>query len=118
MELTRENSPSLLHPYLEEINSLYQVYIKTMELKRRRDELGGIELIKAWAYVSYAYARDIWFNLTTASWMFRDAAQLSKLTFTARLRGYRLGRDLSKAAIAEFLCDHWLDQADPSGDHC
>ena len=118
MELTRENSPSLLYPYLKEINSLYQIYLKAMELKRRRDELGGVELVAAWSYVGYAYVRDVCFNLTTASRMFRDAAQLPKLTFTARLRGYRLGRDLEKAAIAEFLCDHWLDQADPSGDHC
>jgi hypothetical protein len=117
MKLTKKNSPSLLHPYLDPINSLYQIYVRTMQIKKNRDNLHSGWLVLAWVYVSYAYIRDIWFNMTTASQMFKDPFEWNRLTFTARLKGYRKGKG-EKAAIAAFLCDHWLDQEDPSGDHC
>ena len=118
MNLTQDNSPELLHPYLEAINSLYAVYIHTMQIKEKRDNLHAGELIAAWIYVIYAYSRDVWFNMTVANRIFKDRFTWNRLTFTARLKGYRKGTDLEKIAIAEFLCDQWLDQADPSGDHC
>ena len=89
-----------------------------MDLKRRRGELKGLGLVRAWSYVVYAYTRDVWFNFTTASEIFNDPARFDRMTFTARLKGYRQGPGGEKAAIAEFLCDHWLDQEDPAGDHC
>ena len=116
MNLTVENSPKPLHPYLEEINSLYRVYVRVMDLKRRRDTIQGIELAPDYAYVAVAYLCDIWFNWTTGVKIFNDRAR--ELMFTARLKRYRLGDDKAKAAIAEFLCDEWLDEVDPSGDHC
>lgn len=116
MKLTKKNSPALLHPYLEEINSLYRVYVRVMDLKRARKDSGGMWRVKAWAYVLYGYVRDIVFNLTTASRIFNDSAQ--ELTFTARLTRYRNGEDREKKAIAEWFCDTVLDKVDPSGDHC
>jgi hypothetical protein len=116
MDLTTDNSPKALHPYLKEINSLHRVYVRVMELKRRRDSIHGIELVKDYVYVGWAFARDVWFNYTTAARLFKEPAQEG--TFTARLKRYRKGQDKEKAALAEFLCDKWLDQDDPSGDHC
>jgi hypothetical protein len=116
VDLTTENSPKALHPYLKEINSLHRVYVRVMDIKRRRDSIHGIELVRNYAYVVWAYVRDIWFNCTTAAQLFKERAREG--TFTARLKRYRKGDDKEKAALAEFLCDHWLDQDDPSGDHC
>jgi hypothetical protein len=116
MNLTVENSPKALHPYLVEINSLYRVYVRVMDLKRRRDTIRGVELALDYGYVAWAYGRDVWFNLTTGTRIFNDPAR--ELMFTARLKRYRLGHDQAKAALAEFLCDEWLDEVDPDGDHC
>lgn len=116
MNLTAQNTPAPLHPWLEELNSLYRVYLKVMVLKEQRDTLSHIELMGAWCYVGYGYVRDVWFNLTTASRIFNDRAR--ELTLTARLIRYRHGTDQAKAAIAEYLCDQVLDQGDPDGNHC
>lgn len=115
MILTTENTPAPLHLYLKELNALYRIYVRVMDLKRRRAEISGAELALDWLYVVYAYWRDVWFNLTTAARIFGEPAQ--ELTFTARLKRYRQGND-EKAALAEFLCDQVLDEPDPSGNHC
>jgi hypothetical protein len=116
MTLTPENTPSALHPWLDSLNALYDIYVRVMLLKRKRAELRGLSLAAAYGYLAYAYARDVWFNLTTATRMFCDPAR--EFTFTARLKRYRAGGTTTQAAIAEFLCDELLDQADPDGDHC
>ena len=117
MILDRNNSPELLHPYLDEINDLYDVYLQVMHIKSIRDELKGREKIRAYLYVAYGYVKDIYFNLVTATRIFNDGPR--ELTFTARLKRYRQGDGpLWREAIAEFLCDSILDQGDPSGDHC
>jgi hypothetical protein len=116
MDLTTENSPKALHPYLKEINSLHRVYMRVMDLKRRRDSIHGTELMIDYAYVAWAYVRDVWFNCTTAARLFKEPAR--EWTFTARLKRYRQGTDKAKAALAEYLCDEWLDKDDPSGNHC
>ena len=67
------------------------------------------ELVAAWVYVGYGYLRDVGFNLVTATRIFRDPPR--EITFTARMTRYRLGSNREHAAIAEFLCDEWLDQA-------
>ena len=130
MILTVRNTPLLLHPYLREINALYAIYIRVMDYKRRRADLTWAELAVARVYVGYGYVRDVWFNRTTATRIFRDRPR--ELTFTARLKRYRASvlripgdvfrpatpTEQEHAAIAEFLCDKWLDQADPDGNHC
>jgi hypothetical protein len=117
VELNVKNTPfEALLPYLDSINNLYRVYVKVMQIKKNRDNLHAGWRVVAWIYVTYGYIRDIWFNLTTASKIFNDSAQ--ELTFTARLKRYRKEGDKEQEAIAEFLCDQWLDQVDPSGDHC
>lgn len=114
--LTITNCPSALHPWLDELNELYQMYLKAMDYKRRRAELSRLELARAWAYVAWAWWRDGWFNLTTAADIFDDPAQ--EWTFTARLKRYRKTGTPEQEALAEFLCDHILDQGDPDGNHC
>jgi len=116
MKLTTENSPSELHPWLSELNALYELYAQAMDYKRRRAELKGWDFVKAWAFVAYAYCKDIWFNLTTASEIFNDPAQ--EATVTARLKRYRKSGTPQQQALAEFLCDQVLDQGDPDGNHC
>jgi hypothetical protein len=117
VDLNIQNTPfTALLPYLDEMNSLYHIYERVMELKRTRKELHPVMRAFAWIYVFYGYARDIGFNLFTASKIFNDRAR--ELTFTARLKRYRRRGDKEQAAIAEFLCDQWLDMRDPSGDHC
>lgn len=117
MELNIKNTPfTALLPYLDQINSLYHVYERVMYLKRLRDELHPLTRAFAWVYVFYGYIRDIGFNLFVAPKIFGDRAR--ELTLTARLKRYRKEGTGENAAIAEFLCDQWLDQRDPSGDHC
>ena len=117
MILDRNNSPEALHPYLDEINDLYDVYIQVMHLKKIRGELKGRKKIMAYLFFAYGYIKDIYFNLVTATRIFNDWPR--ELIFTARLKRYREGNDLLwREAIAEFLCDSVLDQGDPSGDHC
>jgi len=116
MIFTEQNMPKQLYPYLGGLNSLYALYVQVMDLKRRKEQLDRWETFKAWGFVAYAYARDIAFNLVTGTRIFKDAPQ--EFTFTARLKRYRLGQDKEKIAIAELLCDQYLDQVDPSGDHC
>lgn len=117
MILDRNNSPEALHPYLDEINDLYAIYLQVMHIKSIRDQLKGREKIMAWLYVAYGYAKDIYFNLVTATRIFKDPPR--ELTFTARLKRYRKGNAFPwREAIAAFLCDAILDQGDPSGDHC
>lgn len=117
--LTITNCPSALHPWLDELNELYQMYLKAMDYKRRRAELSRLELARAWAYVAWAWWRDGWFNLTTAADIFDDPAR--EWTFTARLKRYRrrpFEYPAETVALAEFLCDQVLDQGDPDGNHC
>ncbi len=116
MTLTTQNSPAALHPWLKELNALYAIYAGVMALKRRRDQLHGRRRVGAYLYVAYGYVRDVWFNLTTASKIFNDRAR--ELTVTARLKRYRKTGTKAQAALAEFLCDQVLDQADPDGEHC
>ena len=121
MILTVRNTPLLLHPYLPEINALYAIFIRVMDYKRRRADLTRAELVAAWIYTGYGYIRDVGFNLVTATRIFRDRPR--EFTFTARLKRYRVNppatqTEQERAAIAEFLCDEWLDQADPDGNHC
>lgn len=112
---TRKNTPKLLHPYLDELNHLYDLYFKVMDLKRSRDLLTKWERLKAYPFVLYAYYMDIRFNLFTATKMFKDRPK--ELTFTARLKRYRTGTK-EQQGISELLCDTYLDKVDPSGDHC
>ena len=98
MMLTTDNAPAALHPWLEELNALYAIYVKVMDLKRRRDELHGRRRAGAWLYVGYGYARDVWFNLTTASKIFNDRAR--ELTLTARFKRYRKTGTPEQAALA------------------
>jgi hypothetical protein len=116
MRLTPDNSPSPLHPWLDALNALFVIYVRVMEMKRHRDQLRGRSRVAAYLYVAYGYARDVWFNLTTASRIFRDPPR--ELTVTARLKRYRKTGTKEQQALAEFLCDQVLDQADPDGDHC
>ena len=116
MNLTKKNTPTQLHPYLDQINSLYEIYLNVMWLKKNRDKLSTFKTFTAWLYVFYGYLRDVGFNLWTGTKIFKDPPR--EFTFTARLKRYRNGNDKEKAAMAEFLCDSWLDQGDPDGDHC
>lgn len=116
MILAPYNTPTPLHPWLDELNALYAIYVNVMDLKRRRDDLRGLGRVWAYLYVAYGYACDVWFNLTTASKIFNDCAR--ELTLTARFKRYRKSGTPEQAALAEFLCDQFLDQADPDGDHC
>lgn len=116
MKLTEQNTPSQFHPYLIELNRLYEMYLLVMDLKRNRASLSWWELLDAYIFVSWAYLCDVWFNLTTASKLFKDGPR--ELTLTARLKRYRKGADKEKIALAEFICDSLLDQADPDGEHC
>ena len=116
MILTTRNTPKVLHPYLDPINSLYNIYVRVMKIKKNRAKLNTFRTVKAWLYVFYGYARDMGFNWWTGTRIFKDLPR--EFTFTARLKRYRKGPDREKAGIAEFLCDTVLDAADPDGDHC
>ena len=115
-KLTAANTPSTFHPWLDELNGLYEVYVRVMVLKGLRDQLHGAALLKGYLYAGYGYARDVWFNLTTASKIFNDCAR--ELTVTARLKRYRKHGTLAQQVLADFLCDKILDAVDPSGEHC
>ena len=128
MELAKYNTPADLHPYLDEVNWLYNMYKDVMAIKRRKlaGDIKWYEYPRLYAFVWWAWLCDVWFNVVIGSKIFKDPAQ--EFTFTARLKRYKKDYDCEltqfetewewRANLACWICKELLNKEDPDGHHC
>lgn len=95
--------------------ALWLLFILAMSFKRAWPQMGGIARAFAAPVIVLGFVWDTAVNVLATA-VFLDLPR--ELTLSHRLKRYHQGRRNWRWRIADWICEHWLDQFDPDGDHC
>jgi hypothetical protein len=97
---------------------LWALYIMAMGLQPHLKTMHPIAKVHGCALFLLAAVFDVVVNWTVASALFLQLPQ--ELMLTARLKRYHAPAYAGswRAYLAEWICEHLLDQFDPRGKHC
>lgn len=91
------------------------LYLAVMSLARHRHELKPVVKAHAYLLLAVAYPFDMVLNMVVGTLVFLSPPL--ELTLTGRLKRHQ--RDGGwRGAAAAWVCDNFLDQFDPDGQHC
>jgi len=97
---------------------LWALYIMAMGLQPHLKTMHPIAKVHGYTLFLVAVVFDVVVNWTVASALFLDRPQ--ELMLTRRLKRYHGPAYAGswRAYLAEWICEHLLDQFDPRGKHC
>lgn len=103
---------------LASVYALWAFYLASMALVRARADgrLGTPAFSLGLPIVAVGLLLDCAVNLTVASLLFLDAPR--ELLVTRRLKRYHAQGSGWRTRLAAYVCKNFLDQFDPTGEHC
>ena len=91
------------------VMGLYRVHLNK--------KLTGIRFALAFPWLAIGYTIDVLSNWTIATIVFWEFPR-EKLVTTRLKRWKRTRKDTKQKRLAAYICEHLLDEFDPTGKHC